>query len=160
MKWGIRRGKELLIITFKKGDPEKMKSGKRIMLRMDDTKGNQPGEKGKFQFTMEKGSELNPELANLGLILAAENQQLKVIHIMEHAIPEVKTAIQAGDILLMLKGTNLTSVDDFIKGYEKISVGQMVQMKVLRGEKAFELTFKKPESRVKIIMQKGKPDEK
>jgi S1-C subfamily serine protease len=109
---------------------------------------------------MEKGSELNPELANLGLILAAENQQLKVIHIMEHAIAEVKTAIQAGDILLMLNGTKLTSVDDLIKGYEKISVGQQVQMKVLRGEKAFELTFKKPESRVKIIMQKGKPDEK
>jgi PDZ domain-containing secreted protein len=160
MKWGIRRGKELMIITFKKGDPEKMKSGKKMIMRMDVDESRGPDDKRQFQFTMEKGSELNPELVNIGLILNVENQQLKVMHVMEHAIGDVKTAIQDGDILLEMNGAKMTTEKDFINTYEKISIGLPVKIQAMRGDKAFEFTFKKPESRVKIRIQKGSADEK
>ncbi|MBN2093025.1 PDZ domain-containing protein [candidate division KSB1 bacterium] len=160
VKWGIRRGKELLIITFKKGDPEKMKSGKKMIMRMDVDESKNPGDKKQLQFTMEKGSNINPDLVNLGLLFASEKEQLKVMHVMEHAIADVKNALADGDILLELNDAKLTAEKDFINAYEKISVGQPVKIQALRGDKAFELIFKKPESRVKIRIQKGNKDEK
>lgn len=160
IKWGIRRGKEFRIITFKKADPEKMHAGKKMVLRVSAGQDEQGRPKKEYQYMIGKEAETAATFADLGFVLGEADGKLKVTHILEHAAAEVKASFKEGDRLLSFNGKTLTAASDFVTAYEKIPIGQTFQIKVQRNGKESEVSLQKKASRVKVQIRKGKADEK
>ncbi|MCI0513440.1 PDZ domain-containing protein [candidate division KSB1 bacterium] len=160
IKWGIRRGKEFRIITFKKADPEKMHAGKKIMLRVDASPDGKGVPQKEYSYMLGKEADAASASVNAGFIFAESDGKLKITHILEHAPAEVKAGLQVGDRLLALNGQTLTGASDFLTVYAKITTGQTVQLKFSRNGKESEVQWQKSESRAKVLIQKGKADEK
>ncbi|MFC2173951.1 PDZ domain-containing protein [Acidobacteriota bacterium] len=154
VKLGIRRGKEMMILSFKKADPEKLPAGQ---VKMQIGAQGEPGEGGgkviKQTFTMggEGGENMKP-LAGTGLIVGEEEGRFKVMHKIEGMTDALKDVdIQQGDTIAAVNGETPDTLDKLVEIYGNIETGKEVRLGILRDGKKLEAKFTKPEAQRKMM---------
>jgi S1-C subfamily serine protease len=137
VKLGVRRKGELLIVSFKKIDPEKLPKGRKMMISLDGD-----------------GSEDIRPLFGTGLILGFAKNQIKVMEKMEEHTPALGGAdIQKGDVIESINGKKVENLDQLFEIYDKLAVGDKVEAGYARGDKKMQLSFVKPEARGRMIFK-------
>lgn len=137
IKLGIKRGEKMLIISFDKVDPEKLPKRKMIIRRSGD---------GEEQDIL--------GIPQVGLIIGTKGKDLLITDVLDNAKKELNNAdVKEGDKILKLNGEPVSSFQDFSKKYEKLGIGDKVELQTSRSKKNQTITFKKPERKggMKII---------
>lgn len=71
-------------------------------------------------------------------------------------VKTTKVDLIEGDIVLTINGQNVSSGEQFSPVYDKVAGGGEITLKVKRGEKQFEVVFKKPEGHgMRMIKKSG-----
>jgi S1-C subfamily serine protease len=156
VKMGIKRGQEMMIVSFDKpAAGSNQPSGMKMMV-MDGPSGGEA----KSTFTQDGGNvNINIEgdiegmlpLLELGMILG-EDDGVKIIQILPnftHIFPEGKFV--SNDLVSAVNGNKIATTDEFQKAFSAVSSGDDITITIQRDGKTIEETFKKPESKMKII---------
>lgn len=154
---GIRRDEDRFIVSFPKADPKDLPQmgvvrrgsgeeggeaeGGRIVIRRG------PGEAGEAE-------NLTPVLS-LGVLIGLADEAVKVVDVLP--IPDVENVgLQKGDVIKKLNGQEIEKVAQFEEQFEKIGVGEQVNLEFLRDGKEMKISFPKPESPGNVMIRTGK----
>lgn len=158
VKLGIRRGEEMFIVSFNKIDPEKLPKRK-LMIRTAEPGDMKPGEEEKVvseRIKIEnKDGKVKPVL-EIGLILREVDKKITVEKVIADLAKKIANFdAQEGDVISLLNGEKIQTIQQFSKVYDKIKTGDDVKFVVMREKKEMEISFKKPkEEQMMIIKEK------
>lgn len=85
-------------------------------------------------------------IPELGAIVVSKNSALEVLNVMpEHARPKdyLSVDIKEGDILIMLNGSKLKSIEDLQTAHESLATGEELKFGVKRGKEMRLVKFNK-----------------
>ena len=148
VKLGIKRGKDMTIISFAKGDPDKFPKMKTMTMSGPD--GGGKGDR--IARTIVRGGEGGTDgevvamLRGTGIIAKKTPEALVIMAVMEHGKAALGDAdIQAGDRIVSIQGEKVTELDKLSELFDEIKVGEEITIVLAREEKEFTVTFTKPE---------------
>lgn len=153
VSFGIKRGKEMMIISFPKADPKE--SGNMMMMTKTIDSDGEHSE----TTMMKNGVEMKDIIMlEAGMILKDIDNQASIVAVL----PELASIVegekpQEGDIIISLNGDKNLSSQELNKKYDAIKIGDKVSLTILRGTKEHKLSFKKPavdNSGNKVIIKK------
>jgi S1-C subfamily serine protease len=163
IRLGIKRGKEMRIVSFAKIDQSKMPQTHQIMLGgdADSAEAQATGAPQKQVMMSWSGGAGGGEivaLPELGLVFTEEDSAVVVASILPNAAAIFKenTPVE-GDILKSIGEQVICSVKKFHELYEKIAVGQTVKLRFVHNKKETTVAVEKteaPEQKM-IIKKKG-----
>ncbi len=143
VKLGIKRDRQMMIVSFAKIDPAKLP--KRAMTMTVEGKDG-PVTSDSFEVVRLDGAEgkIIP-ITELGLIIKEDAGKVLVAHVLPNS-KEVfdKVIMQEGDQILELNGTKIAAVGDFELHYQKLAVGEIVGLVFHRDGKPVKVEVKKP----------------
>ncbi len=139
VKLGIRRDRQMMIVSFVKCDPEKLP---KHQMRMGAPEG---GGGGASFVTLGGADGQMAAFPDLGVIVKADGDRVIVAHVLSNAA-EVFQALspKEGDEILELAGAKVASVGDFELRYGKIAVGDFVALTLKQGDGTKQIKIKKP----------------
>lgn len=160
VKLAIKRGKDMMIVSFPKADPDKQTNSRTLILRtQSDMPINQSkeAEQGTQAITIdETAGEIFPVLA-AGIILAENDMKVKIIALLPNAAALYKdVSVLEGDIIKSLQKKDITSAAQFSNNFKQIPVGDKVDLLILRNNKEIGVSFNKKEP--PMIMNKSDED--
>ncbi|MCK6605121.1 MAG: PDZ domain-containing protein [Ignavibacteriaceae bacterium] len=136
IKFGLDRGGNLFIASFKKADPSKLPQIKTITMGAD-------------------GKESMLPLPGTGLIAKESGGKLSVAAVLPNAPSEItKAGVKEGDIIVSVNGVKISGKDTAEKELSKVKTGETLKMEITTGGKTKELKFKKAEESGKFIIRK------
>lgn len=136
VKFGIMRGEQMLITSFKKADEKDLPQIKQMIVKGD-------------------GGDIKP-LPELGMILGFKNKKIEILDMMENADEVLKKhELTEGDQLVSLNGSSFNSLKEFSTAYDKINIGDKVDLKFSGSGKIKSIMVKKPEAKGNVIIKKG-----
>ncbi len=125
VKLGIRRGKDMMIVSFPKSDQAKSTQHRVMTFETggagDDVKAVENGK----QITSIHASDGDIAVVlELGLIVGELDSKVKVAGLLESKGSDVKSAgVLEGDIITAINSQKVTKVSDLTAAYEKVAVG-------------------------------------
>jgi S1-C subfamily serine protease len=135
VKFGIKRGDEMVIASFVKADPKDLPKTRMLIAGGDDKE--------------------MLGIPQIGLILAAKGNDVVVDRVLENAAAELKGAnLKQGDVIATLNTFAVKSFADFRDRYEKIPVGDKVELIAKRAGATQTVTFAKPKRDGKVIIRR------
>lgn len=135
VKFGIIRGEQMLIASFKKANEKDMPQIKRMIVTDD-------------------GRDIRA-LPELGMILGSKGKKIEILDMMENAESVLKTnELKEGDELVSLNGKNVSSLKEFSEKYDKIKVGSKFELIFKGSDKSKTVSLNKPESKGNVIIKK------
>ncbi|MCP4633151.1 MAG: PDZ domain-containing protein [candidate division Zixibacteria bacterium] len=127
LKLGILRGQKMMLVKFKKADPDELPGDMKLSVR---------------------NNSCDPDASTLikaGLVLVAENDMITVQDILTEIIPDFKGHIpQQGDSIIKLQGMKVKSLEGFSEKYNQIKTGETVNLVLLHNGRKVNTSFKKP----------------
>ncbi len=150
IKFGMKRDKRMMIVTFPKADPESAPQQQMMMVTMDDdgegTVSTTSGSETRV-IKMEAGSAGNVTLLELGLLLGEDEESLIVTDVLPHASKRLGgVEMAAGDIVKSIQGKPVTTLDKFADLYESIPVGDTVSLVFQHDGKDISVSFPRPDA--------------
>lgn len=134
-KLGIQRGKQMMIVTFRKADPKDL-----------------PQMKMKIVTSGGEGTEVLPAV---GVILAEKGKKVVIDKILPMETSAVHGRdVQQGDIITSLNGQAVLSTRDFVARYDALDVGTNVSWILDRKGKSVAVSFAKPKPVGRIMIRK------
>ena len=135
MKLGIKRNDEMMIASFVKADPSTMPH-MRMMISKDD-----------------EGDFLG--IPQVGLRFTSKGKDV----VIKEVLPNAATVLQGvdvkeGDVVTALNASPIKSFKVFETLYQKIRVGDRVEMTVGRGDKTMKIVFSKPENNGRVMIRR------
>jgi S1-C subfamily serine protease len=135
-KLGVKRGEELLLVSFVRKSEEEMNKqtgGGQMVMRMEQ----------------KEGEVLLPAL---GLKLATEEQAAVVKEVLPSAASNFTSFTpKSGDIIRSLNGTAVKSAEAFDEQYSALDAGTKVTIVIAQNGKDFTATFAKPKPKMMMI---------
>lgn len=158
IKFGMKRDKRMMIVTFPKADPEKMPQQQMMMVTMDadgeSTISTTSGSETRV-IKMEAGSAGNLALLELGLLLGEDEESLIVTNILPHASKRLGGVdVAEGDVVKSIQGKSVTTLDKFADLYESIPVGDTVSLVFQHEGKEFSASFPRPDAQKGIKIER------
>lgn len=141
LKFGVKRGKDMMIVAFKKGDPKSFR-----MDFNDVTMGDSTGAKPQMRIvTHRPGGGEGEVLPAVGLILSAAKGGVQVSGTLPH-VGDVFTANtpKDGDHIVSIQNKPVKTMTDFLDVFDNLTVGDKVTMVLSRDGKELTTTFVKP----------------
>jgi S1-C subfamily serine protease len=135
VKIGIKRKDEMMIVSFVKADPKDLPQMRMIV-------SNGPDE----DFI---------GIPQIGLLFGSKGKKVVIKNVMPNAakdIPDVDA--KEGDVIMKINGSLIQSFKDFQKAYEKIAVGDHVEIITSRFGKLQTIGFSKPKNEGKTIIRR------
>jgi len=156
VKLGIRRGEEMFILSYNKIDPEKLPKRRLMIRKAGPGKASSSDDKqaSTHQIKIENPDGKVKLLMGTGLVAKETENQVKI----DKIIPEMNEAlgeldVKAGDVIVILNGNKIKSVGQFSQIYDKINVGDEVQLVTTRKNKKINVKFKKPEANGQVFIK-------
>ncbi len=140
ISFGVRRGKEMLIVSFPKADPS---DGGNMMMMTTTIDGDGTDNETSI---MKDGVEMKDILMlEAGMILKDIDNRVTVLAL----VPEFEQIIdgekpQDGDIIISINGDKILTSKELNTIYNNIKYGDMITMIISRNAKEFKLSFSKP----------------
>ncbi len=154
VRMSVRRDGELMIVEFKKIDPEKMPKGRKMLIRSTDTGEGEGGMITKsFAFSSDEGAMEGVEpLMGSGLIVGESDKKV----IVKMKMAERDFGIKKGDEIISINGQKVISVAQLVKEYGKIKTGEKVELGYKSGGKELTASFEKEEAKggIRLINKK------
>ena len=157
IKLGIRRGEEMFILKFNKIDPEKLPK-RQLMIQKAEV-GEGESSKGKKVTTRRIKIE-NPDgkvkiLMGTGIVIKETENQVEI----EKLIPELNEhmgnlGLKEGDTIVSVNREKIKTLKEFTTAYDKIKVGDDVQIVTQRGDKQVDFKYTKPKEEGRIVIKK------
>jgi len=149
VKLAIKRGKDMMIVSFPKADPEKQSSSQTLVMRTQTDKPacqSKDIEKGAQVINLDgSNGELFPVLA-AGIILTDDDQNVKIMALLPNAGKVYKNiSVSEGDIIKSLQKKDITSSAQFSEIFEKIPVDNRVDLIIDRNGEEIAVSFDKKE---------------
>jgi C-terminal processing protease CtpA/Prc len=150
IKFGLKRGKDMRIVSFAKADPDDLPQAKMMMKHVSV---GEDGEKKEMTFTTDgKGEEISV-LTGGGMLVKAEAGTLVISHLLPDAEEILGEAdVQAGDLVVKLQGNNVSDLEDLDQEWRLIETGDDVTLVLSRDGDRFQITFEKAEGRKPGVM--------
>lgn len=145
VKLGVRRGTEMMIVSFPKADSKDL-PGRRVMTFStgDDSAAHDMTGMKMMKFDASGGDITLVD--ELGVILSEENSAVKVAGILSIDGQDSKSgSAKEGDKVTAVNDTKVTSLAEFNAAYDKIAVGKEFTVTVDQGGKAVSLKGTKSE---------------
>lgn len=156
VKMGVRRDGELMIVEFKKIDPERLPKGRKMMIRTASVGQGEGGMTTKsFTFSSDEGMMEGVEpLMGSGLMVGESDKKVIVKMIME----EQGFGIKKGDEIISINGQKVKSVAQLVKEYGKIKTGEKVELGYKSDGKELTASFEKSEAKggMRVIKKEHK----
>ena len=147
VKLGIRRGKDMMIVSFVKADASKLPNRQVMAFSTED--GNDSviteslhgdGVKGKKVMRFGPGGGNIAMIPEMGLILNEADAKIKVVGIQDDAPAGVKSSgVQTEDAVTMIDKSKVATVKDLLAIYDKIKPGTEFTLAIDRGGKTVEV---------------------
>ena len=134
-KLGVKRGEEMLLVSFTKGDPKN--------LPHIQTKIVQGGGGGDTE-----------EFPAVGVVIRMKGRTLVIDKLLPGETPVKKLDVLRGDIISSINGTGVATLKDYDDVFDKVAPGTDVTWVLTRGEKSHTVTFPRPRPRL-IIRREG-----
>ena len=152
IKMGIRRAGAFHIESFRKLDPAELQRGPKISVQIGEADAG-PGAVITRMITAD-GEELNGRpWFGTGLLLSEVEGGLKVSGKLQGMTSALGDAdIREGDEIVALAGVQVTGFEQFFEAYEKVKVGDPVEVRFRRKGKAMTATFTKPKSTGRMMI--------
>lgn len=139
ISFGVKRGNQMMIVSFPKADPKQ--SGNMMMMTttMDDDGASSETS------IMKDGVEMKDVvMLDAGLILKDLDNKVNILAVMPMFNKSVDgEAILDGDIIISFNGEKNLSAEDINKKYNALKNGDVVSITFTRESKEFTATFKK-----------------
>ena len=145
VKMGISRDGELMIVEFKKIDPERLPKGRKMMFKTASIGEGEGGVTTKsFAFSSDEGMMEGVEpLMGTGLMVGESDKKVIVKMIME----EQGFGIKKGDEIISINGQKVKSVAQLVEEYRKIKTGEKVELGYKSDGKELTASFEKSEAK-------------
>jgi PDZ domain-containing secreted protein len=155
IKIGLKRVKNMMIVSFERADPEslpKLKTMTREMSDEDTGRDHVPG-----QVTIMRGD--GPPGENLamlegsGLIAKEEDGAVVIAMVMPHAKKILgSTEVKEGDRILSIQGKKVSGVAALLELYSSVEPGSEITLVLERADEEFSVTFEKAKTQNKVMM--------
>lgn len=153
LSFGLKRGKDMQIISFAKADPKDLP--KIEMSTSFGPAGDNEGD-GEITIMLGGGSEDDQSLAMLsgsGLIASDTDDGVIIAHILPHAADLLgKGTVEKNDLIVTLQGKAPTTAKELSEQYDSIKVGAKITLVISRDGKEHTITFDKPKAEASGMM--------
>ena len=145
----IKRGKDMMIVSFPKADPENKSGSQTMIIRKNvDLSADQHPQ-------IEADPDMIAPVPDAGIVLITQNDKAKVMTLLPNASEILKNnAVQEGDFIVSLQGKKISSAKQFSELFEGIAYDSPVKMKIERDGKETEISFKKQKSNMNFSIQR------
>ena len=155
LKLGIRRGKEMRLVAFKKADPKDLPQMKMMTVGGPD-EGEGAGAGGPKIVTRTIGGDGSMDdfamLMGSGLVVKQDGDAVVIADLMPDAAEVTgSTDIEKGDRVLKLQGKSVTTAVSLQEQFDAIAVGDKIEFVLARDGKEYTLTFDKTPPRGRLI---------
>lgn len=143
IKLGVKRGKEVRMVSYVKADPADLP--KRQMQMTMGSGGDHDGE----MIMTGDGEEMSVfPLMGSGILFDAADDAITVAFMMPHAEKTLgaDADVKQGDRLIKLQGKDIEDSDTLSDRWDAIKAGAEVTMVFARGDDTFDITFHKAEA--------------
>ena len=139
VKIGLERSGKMFLSSFRKEKFDENGNKKQMVMKMNP----------------EEGKNITPWMAT-GYLLGEKDGKVKIINIMPGIPAPVKLdGIEKDDIIQSINQTAVQTVEKFMQIYDAAPVGDQVTIQFVQSGKTIERSFKKPEFKGKMIMNKN-----
>jgi S1-C subfamily serine protease len=165
IKMGVRRGKEMRMVSFAKADPEDLPKVQMMTMTMGGEEGeggdgegwHSSGGEGKM-VTRTIGGNMAPGdivmLMGSGLIARKSDDGPVIASLMPHAAGILgSTKVAEGDRIIKLQGKAVKSAKNLQLAWDAIDEGDEVEMTLTHDGKEYTLSFKRDKTPGNIIMK-------
>lgn len=151
-KMGVRRKEERFIVSFAKADPKDLP---KMVMQMATTGGQASGGSGvKMQrFTFggpgQDAGDVAP-LLGIGLIIGKKDNVFKIVGVMPNA---AAADLKQDDIVESFNGEKIKSTQQLSDMYEKLAVGDKIELQYKRGDKTMQASLTKKEAQGRMMIR-------
>lgn len=147
VKLGIKRDKDMMIVSFPKMDQSNLKNQRVMSFTTDGSTGATAGAGGEITSIQASDGEV-AILIELGLIVGESESKVKVAGLINNQGDGSKeSGAHEGDIITALMAQKVTSIKELTEAYGKIEVGKEFSVTLDRGGKAVTIkAVKAPKS--------------
>ncbi len=153
ISFGVKRGNEMMIVSFPKADPQASGGMMMMTTTIDDD-----GEHNESSMMMNGVEMKDIVMVEAGLIIKDVENQISILALL----PDFEGIIEGekpkqGDILISINGKKDLTSEDFNKIYNAVKIGESISMTFLRDSKKHTFSFNKPaveDSGNEIIIKK------
>lgn len=143
IKFGIKRGKDVRMVSYIKADPADLPQREMMMI------GGPGGGESDDLFARRDGEEISiSPLMGSGLLFSWNDDAAEVVFLMPHAAKTLgsEADVKEGDRLTALQGIDVENMESLVSQWEAIDTGSEVTMAFTRGDLEFSVTFDKAEA--------------
>lgn len=124
VKLGIKRGKDMMIVSFPKMDKSSLKNQRVMSFTTDGSGDAAAGGAGEITSIQASDGEI-AVVTELGLIVGESGSKLKVAGLISRQDDGNKeSGASEGDIITAVMGQKVTSVKELTQAYDKIEIGK------------------------------------
>ena len=154
MKFGLKRGNDMLIASFKKADPSALPKMKRVITMDSEGEGGPDDKQVRREINIDGDA---VPIIEVGIIFAAKDGKITVGDVMPGQGMGILTAEpKNGDVLVSLQGSSYITAEALQQSWDKIPVGDTVRLVLSRDGKETKSIFAKPEAMGEIRLKKSK----
>ena len=153
-KMGIKRKDERFIVSFQKAGPKDLPKIEMSIATTEDGEGD--GEPMRRRVVM-GGQDLGDvaPLFGLGLIIGKKDNVFKVVGMGPSAATALAGVnIKPDDIIESFNGEKIKSTQQLSEMYEKLAVGEKIELHFKRGDKTMQASLTKPEAQGRVIINR------
>jgi len=155
IKIGLKRGKNMMIVSFERADPESLPKLRTVTYEMSDEDsegGHAPGEVTIMRGDGPPGEDL-AMLEGSGLIAKEEDGTVVIAMVMPHAKDLFGSIeVKEGDRIVSVQGKEVSDVAALLELYANIEPGSEVTLLLERADEKFSVTFEKATGQNKVMM--------
>lgn len=141
ISFGVKRGKEMMIVSFPKADPNTSNKMMMMTTTVDDGGGD-------FETSiMKDGVEYKDVvMVNVGCLLKDINEKAEVIDVLPEFAGIMKGGkLQEGDVIISVNGKKNLNSKQISNQMNSVKIGETVSIVALRDSKEITITFVMPE---------------
>ena len=155
IKIGLKRGKNMMIVSFERADPESLPKLRTMTFETSEESAEGDHVPGEVTI-MRAGGPPGEDLAMLegsGLIAKEEDGVVVIAMVMPHAKKLFDSVeVKEGDRILSIKGKKVLGVAALLELYADIEPGSEITLLLERSDENFSVTFEKAKQQNKVMM--------
>jgi C-terminal processing protease CtpA/Prc len=139
---GVRRGKNMLMLKFAKGDPKDMPSS--MIVKKCPASGGEVSTEADVVKCPATGTEVSTDFVDIGILPEEKNGQILISNIISELVSAFgENQPAAGDEIIKIQSQKIKSLKEMLEIYNGLKEGETASLTVLRDKNELTLTFEK-----------------
>jgi S1-C subfamily serine protease len=153
IKLGVKRGREILIVSLPKAEASTGMVRRIVMTAGDEDSEGEEG--GTVREIVTIGGDAVPVI-DAALLLTDVDGALEVVALIDNLVENIDGYVpQPGDRITAVQGAEVSSVEDFQAAMAELETGSEVEVTCFDGEEQHTFRFTKTGNEPKVLMKRG-----